>query len=102
MYACKTLSTTQGDGEKLPTFGRKILREIHGPVRLKSGENERRKNEDLEMLFDKLNIRLFPRKKRPSGRPRQRWFGGVKRDILDADDSKRLDDRNGWKNLAEA
>lgn len=92
----------------------------------------RKKNEDLERLFDKPNIRLFlkakrlewaahvwratesltrnvlienPQKKRPRGRPRQRWLDRVKMDILDIDHSKRLDDamdQNGWRDLVEA
>lgn len=59
MYVCETWSTTQGDKEKLITFERKILWKIHGLVRLQNGEYERRKYEDLEMLFSKPNIRLF-------------------------------------------
>jgi hypothetical protein len=72
---------------------------IYRSARLHNGEYQRRKNEDLEILFIKPNIRLFlkakrlewighiwgaaesltrniltknPSKKRPSGRPRQR------------------------------
>jgi len=103
--------SAQGDEEKLLTFERKILRKIHGPVRLQNGEHESRKYEDLEMLFNKLNIRLFlkaqrlewgvgwsrltsfrksykkrlnqkPKKKRPRRRPRQRWLDKVKRRIF--------------------
>lgn len=33
-------------------------------IRLQNGEYERRKSEDLEMLFNKLNIRLFLKAKR--------------------------------------
>lgn len=59
MYTCETWSTTQEDEEKLLTFERKILCKIYGTARLQTGEYERRKNEELEMLFSKLNIRLF-------------------------------------------
>ena len=132
MYACETWSKTQGDEEKLLTFERKILRKIYGPARLQNGEYERRKNEDLERLFSKPNIKLYlkakrlewaghvwrdtdsltrnvviknPQKKRPRGRPRQRWLDRVKKDILAVDNSKRLEDamdRNGWRDLVEA
>ncbi|VVC26229.1 Hypothetical protein CINCED_3A021923 [Cinara cedri] len=130
--ACETWSTAQGDKEKLLTFERKVLRKIHGPVRLQNGEYEGRKNKDLEILFNKPNIRLFLKAKRlewaghvwradeniiknvlirnvtkmrPRGRPRQKWIDRVKKDILNTDNSKRLDDamdRNGWRNLMEA
>jgi hypothetical protein len=57
MYACETWSATQ---EKFLTFERKI----HKPVRLKNGDYERRKNENLEILINKPNIRLFLKTKR--------------------------------------
>jgi len=41
-----------------------MLRKIHGPAQLQNGEYERRKNEDLEMLFSKPNIRLLLKAKR--------------------------------------
>jgi len=58
MYACKTWSTTQRDEEKLLTFERKVLRIIHGPVRNQNGEYERRKNNELEKLYNEPNIEL--------------------------------------------
>jgi len=132
MYACETWSTTQGDEEKLLTFKRKVLRTIHGPVRNQNGEYERRKNDELERLYNKSNIGLFlkakrlewaghvwrvgesvirnvlirnPTKKRPRGRPRQRWLDRVKKDISDTDETKRLEgamNRNVWRSLVEA
>jgi len=97
MYACETWSTTQGDEEKLLTFERKVLRKIYGPIRNQNREYGRRKNDELERLYNKPNIGLFlkakrlewaghvwragesvirnvlirnPTKKRPRGRPR--------------------------------
>jgi len=32
MYACTTKATTKRDEKKLHIFGRKVLRNIHGPV----------------------------------------------------------------------
>lgn len=52
IYSCKTWSTTQGDEEKLLTLKWKI----HVPFRLQDGEYKKRKNEDLEMLFNKPYI----------------------------------------------
>jgi len=100
-YACETWSTTQGDEEKLQIFERKVLRKIHGSVRNElTGDYERRKNTNLEFLYNKSNIKCFlkakrlewaghvwraersiirkvlinkPTGKRPRGRPRQRW-----------------------------
>ncbi|KAL4112400.1 hypothetical protein QTP88_016199 [Uroleucon formosanum] len=130
MYACETWSTTQGDEEKLLAFERKVLRKIYGPVRNQIGEYERRKNDELGRLY-KPNICLFlkakrlewaghvwragesviwnvlirnPTKKRPRGRPRQRWLDRVKKDISDTDETKRLEDamdRNIWRSLVE-
>lgn len=65
MYACETWSTTQGNEEKLLTFERYTLRKIHGPTRLQNGEYERRKNEDLEMLFSKKVLQKTSQRKIP-------------------------------------
>ncbi|VVC26164.1 Reverse transcriptase domain, partial [Cinara cedri] len=127
MYTCETWSTTQGDEEKLLTSERKFTDLFDLKM-----ENMRKKNKDLEMLFNKPNIRLFLKAKRlewaghvwradeniiknvlirnvtktrPRGRPRQRWLDRVKKYILNTDNSKRQDDamdRNGWRNLVEA
>jgi len=37
---------------------------VHCRVRLKNNENEKGKNEDLEVLFNKPNIKLFLKTKR--------------------------------------
>lgn len=50
---------TQGDEEKLLTFERNDLRKTHGPIRNQNGNYEERKNEDLEMLYNKQSIRFF-------------------------------------------
>ncbi|XP_025425893.1 uncharacterized protein LOC112694589 [Sipha flava] len=109
MYGCETWSTTQGDENKLLTFERKILRKIYGPILNPStGVYERRKNADLNSLFKTTNLKDFlrskrlewaghvwraegklirqvlinkPNKKRPVGRPRQRWLDRVKDDL---------------------
>jgi hypothetical protein len=52
---------------------RKIPQKTYEPARLQNGEDERRKNEDLEMLFSKPNIRLFLKEKRLE------WTGHVLR-----------------------
>jgi hypothetical protein len=53
MYTCKTWSTTRGDELKLLIFDRKILRKIYGPIiNLETGSYERRKNEDIESIFN--------------------------------------------------
>lgn len=59
MYGSETWSTTKGDEGKLLRFERKILR-IYGPIRNPdNGEYERRKNIDIERLFNKPNIQSF-------------------------------------------
>lgn len=64
MYACETGSTTQGDKEKLLSFVRKILRKFHDPGQNQNGKYERRKNADLEQLYNKPNIRMCLKAKR--------------------------------------
>lgn len=65
MYACETWSTMQGDEEKLLTFERKVLRnKIYGPKRTLNGEYERRKNPNIEKLYNKPNIGKYLRAKR--------------------------------------
>jgi len=64
-YACETWSSTQGDEEKLQNFERKILRKIYGPVYNNELERfERRKNENLQQLYNKPSIRHFLIRKR--------------------------------------
>jgi len=60
MYACETWSITRGDKLKLLVFERKILRKIYGPIlNPESGSYERRKNEDIESIFNKPNIQTY-------------------------------------------
>jgi len=55
MYGCETWSTTRG--EKLLIFERKILGKIYGPIlNPETGSYEKRKNEDIESIFNKPNI----------------------------------------------
>lgn len=64
-YACETWSSTQGDEEKLQNFERKILRKIYGPVYNNELKRfERRKNENLQQLYNKPSIRHFLIRKR--------------------------------------
>jgi len=71
-YACETWSTTQGDEEKPLIFERKVLRKIYGPVRNElTGDYERRKNTNLESLYNKLNVKCFLKSKRLE------WVGHV-------------------------
>jgi hypothetical protein len=112
-YACETWASTKGDKEKLVIFERRILRRIYGPVfNVELGVFERRKNEDLQTLYNKPNICKFLSHKRLEwaghvwraegclirkvldgnlngkrliGRPRQRWFDTVKRDLTRVD-----------------
>lgn len=52
------------DEEELISFERKVLRKMHGPVWNQSGEYKRRKIDDLESLYNQINIRLFQKPKR--------------------------------------
>lgn len=103
MYACGYM-VHNAEIRRQTTYIRKgnSTEHLRTPVRLQNGECGRRKNEDLEILFNKPNIRLFlkakrlewdgyvwravenitinvlienPTKKRPTGRPCQRWLG---------------------------
>jgi len=132
MYACETWSTTRGDEQKLLIFERKTLRKIYGPIlNPESGSCERRKNEDVESIFNKPNIQAClkakrlesaghvwrakdklihkvlvnkPNGKRPRGRPRQRWLDRVNKDLesLSTSKIKDADDRELWRNVVKA
>jgi hypothetical protein len=108
-YACCTWATTAGDENKLNIFERKVLRKIYGPVYNPDTQVwERRSNEQIQQLYGKGNIVQFVKgtrlewaghvwradniifkkvlvnnlnRKRPRGRPKQRWIDVVKRDI---------------------
>jgi len=56
MYGCETWSTAKADEGKLLRFEKKILRRIYGIRNPDNGEYERRKNTDIERLFNKPNI----------------------------------------------
>ena len=132
-YACETWSSTQGDEEKLQNFERKILRKIYGPVYNNELERfERRKNENLQQLYNKPSIRHFLIRKRlewaghvwraedtlikkvteskitgkrPRGRPRQRWYDRVEKDLKKINpllDMGVASDREKWKGILEA
>jgi len=80
MYGCETWSTTKGDEGKLLRFERKILRRIYGPMRDPDNrEYERRKNTDIEKLFNKLNIQSFLISKRLE------WGGHVLEGVAGSD-----------------
>jgi len=132
-YACETWSSTQGDEEKLQNFERKILRKIYGPVYNNELERfERRKNENLQQLYNKPCLRHFLIRKRlewaghvwraedtiikkvmeskktgkrPRGRPRQRWYDRVEKDLKKINpllDMGVASDREKWKGILEA
>jgi hypothetical protein len=115
------------------SFERKILRKIYGPVyKVNSEIFERRKNDEIQRLLSNLSICQFirskrikwagyvyqaerclirkvmvgnPTGKRRLGRPRQRWFDSVKRDLLKINNTFSIDmttDRDQWRRIAEA
>jgi len=132
MYACETWASTKGDEGKLAVFEKKILRRIYGPVfNIDLGVFEKRKNEDLQRLYNKPNICKFLSSKRLewaghvwrteplirkvlngnlSGkrrirRPCQRWFDTVKRDLTRVDPTYSINlavDRMQWRRIVEA
>jgi len=98
-----------------------ILRGNYGPARNPdNGEYERRKNADIESLFNGPNIQNVliskriewaghvswrakhdlinnvlinkPSGKRPRGRPRQRWMDRVKNDLMRVDETAVIED----------
>jgi hypothetical protein len=126
------LASTKGDEEKLVIFERKILRRIYGPVfNVDIGVFERWKNEDLQRLYNKPNICKFLRSKRlewaghvwraegclirkvldgnlngkrPIGRPHQRWFDIVKKNLTRMDPIYNINltiDRMQWRVILE-
>lgn len=57
-YVCATWATTNDDEEKLPTFERKILRKIRGPMYDREEEKwEIRSNNQLSTLYKGQNVR---------------------------------------------
>ena len=101
LYDCETWSLTLKEECSLRVFENRILRRIFGPKRDKNGEWRRLHIEELDSLFRSPNIirviksRRFrwashvarleedrslkmltvtPTGKRPSGRPRRRWW----------------------------
>lgn len=62
--------------KKTTHFERKNLWKIYGSVGLQNGDYERTKNEDLEMLFIKLYVRLFLKANRLE------WAGHVWRAVF--------------------
>jgi hypothetical protein len=132
-YACETWASTKDGEAKLAIFERKILRRIYGPVfNANLGIFERRKNEDLQKLYNKPNICKFLSNKilewaghvwrvegclirkvldgklngkRSIGRPRQRWFDTVKKDLTRVDPTYNINlavDRMHWRGIVEA
>ncbi|KAL4084697.1 hypothetical protein QTP88_027621 [Uroleucon formosanum] len=108
LYACGAWASTKSDEKRLLLFERKILRRIYGPKRNEENLYERRTNAELRAIFNEPNIvgilksrRISwaghvwrvegqtvhdvtmwkPNKKRPIGRPRQRWTDQVKEDL---------------------
>lgn len=97
---------------------------IYGPIlNPESGNYERRKNEEIESIFNKPNIQAClkakrlewaghvwrakdklihkvlinkPNGKRPRGRPRQRWFDRANKDLESLGTTK-IEDANNWE-----
>ncbi|KAL4113957.1 hypothetical protein QTP88_017503 [Uroleucon formosanum] len=64
-YACETWASTKGDEEKLSSFERKMLRKIYGPVYImNSGIFKRKKNDEIQRLFNNPSICQFIHSKR--------------------------------------
>lgn len=108
-YASETWSLTKGDSKRLIIFEREVLRNIYGPVyNAELQAYERRNNQELQELYNRLNIVSYIKskrlewfghvwradgqvmkevlvnkinKKRSLGRPRTRWVGVVAQDI---------------------
>ncbi|KAL4085250.1 hypothetical protein QTP88_027109 [Uroleucon formosanum] len=128
MYGCETWSTTKGDETKLLTFERKVLRKVYGPIyNTETGQYEKRTNADIERIFNGPNIQKYLVSKRlewaghiwrdkgsvmrqvlvsklyktrPRGRPRQRWLDRVKKDLIQVDETTRIEDadnRDRWQ-----
>lgn len=119
-YASETWSLTKGDSKRLMTFERKVLRNIYGPkFNVESQTYERRKNQELQELYNRPNIISYIKskrlewfdhvwrangqvikevlvnkinKKRPLGRPRTRWMDVIAQDIKNIKEESSFDD----------
>lgn len=107
-------------------FERKVLRKIYGPMRNElTGDYERRENINLELLYNKPNIKCFllewaghvwrakgsiirkvltnkPAGKRPRGRLRQQWQDRLNADIRIVNRKATIEtsiDPDKWKGL---
>jgi hypothetical protein len=121
------------DEEKFSSFERRMLRKIYGPVfNVNSGIFKIRKNDEIQRLFSNPSICQFIRSKRiewaghvwraerclirkvmlgnttgkrPLGRPRQRWFDSVKRNLSKINNTFSINmatDRDQWRRIVEA
>ncbi|VVC31227.1 OTU domain,Reverse transcriptase domain [Cinara cedri] len=64
-YVSETWSLTKGDSKRLMTFERKVLRKIYGPkLNAESQTYERRKNQELQELYNRPNIISYIKSKR--------------------------------------
>ncbi|VVC41593.1 Reverse transcriptase domain [Cinara cedri] len=71
-YASETWSLTKGDSKRLMTFERKVPRKIYSPkLNAESQTYERRKNQELQELYNRPNIISYIKSKRLE------WFGHV-------------------------
>ncbi|KAL4141433.1 hypothetical protein QTP88_004071 [Uroleucon formosanum] len=132
LYACGAWASTKSDEKRLLLFERKILRRIYGPKRNEENLYERRTNAELRAIFNESNIvgilksrqinwvgyawraegqtvhdvtMWKPNKKRPIGRPRQRWTDRVKEDLklLGIREGEQLaKNRELWRGVVEA
>ncbi|KAL4096476.1 hypothetical protein QTP88_021422 [Uroleucon formosanum] len=133
LYACKVWPSTKIDEKKLVIFERKVLRQIFGPkMKEESKEFERRTNDDLYELYNQPDIVTVMKskrigwaghvwraegkiinkitswklnKKRPLGRPRQRWSDRVYQDLrlIGVDNPEEMaKDRERWEEVVVA
>jgi len=73
-YTSETRSLTKGDRKRLMTFERKVLRNLYGPkLNAESQTYERRKNRELQKLYNRPNIVSYIKSKR------LKWFGHARR-----------------------
>jgi len=130
LYACEVWPSTKTDEKKLAIFERKVLRQIYGAKKNEeTNEFERRTNDDLYELYNQLDIVAVmkskrigwaghvwhaegkilnkitswkPNKKRPLGRPRQRWSDRVYQDLrlIGVENPEEMaNDRERWEEV---
>ncbi|VVC31329.1 Hypothetical protein CINCED_3A000160 [Cinara cedri] len=117
-YASETWSLTKGDSKRLMTFERKVPRKIYGPkFNAESQTYERRKNQELQELYNRPNIISYIKSKRlewfghvwrANGQVikevKTRWMDVIAQDIKNVEESSFDDayDREKWRGVVMA